>query len=180
VKALLFAMALAACGHAARPTVSRIEPGSQLIDPASKAPFSVAQRYRGRVVVLDFWASWCEQCRETVPQVSRLAQAFAGQGLVVVGVNEGDRPGDAEAAAKTFGIGYPIALDLDLLFAEELGATGLPTLVVLDADGNIAHRAKHVDEETLAIVRTLLSAAPRSPAPPSPDASSPLPAPPPP
>ena len=190
--ALLVALA-ASCGTTAhRPIAPRLDAGARLVDPGSNAPFAVAERYRGRVVVLDFWASWCEQCRETVPQVARLADAFAAQGLVIVGVNEGDRAGEATAAAETFGIAYPIALDLDLTFSDRLGATGLPTLVVIDRDGLVVHRAKHVDAETLAVIRRLLSEKPAptpsppptlpptSPPPSPPDDASPSSAPPPP
>ena len=147
---------LAACGAPVRPAPARLDATAQLVDPGSQAAFVAADRYRGRVVVLDFWASWCAQCRETVPQVVRLANAFAAQGLVVIGVNAGDRAPDALAAAQSFGITYPIALDLDLTFGDRLGASGLPTLVVLDRDGSVVHRAKHVDEETLGMLRALL------------------------
>ncbi len=184
--ALVAALAVFACGGSTpHPASAKLDASAQLVDPISSAPFGVTERYRGRVVLLDFWASWCKQCRETVPQVARLAEAFAAQGLVVVGVNEGDRASEAQSSAKDFGIAYPIALDLDLTFADRLGTTGLPTLVVIDRDGTIKHRAKHVDEETLAIIRTLLSA-PQSPQPSqSPPSQSPpnppaLPPPPPP
>lgn len=147
-------LVLAACGAPVHPLATRLEPSATLSDPVSSAPVAVAEKYRGRVVVLDFWASWCAQCRETVPQVVRLAAAFPD--LVVLGVNEGDPPDDAVAAARSFGITYPLALDRDLTFSDRLGTTGLPTLVVVDRDGSIAHRAKHVDEETLAVLRRLL------------------------
>ena len=185
---ILLALALAACGsHApAQSTLARLDPTAQLVDPASSTPFVPAERYRGRVVVLDFWASWCAQCRETVPQVSRLAEAFAAQGVVVLGVNAGDRASEAVAAAKQFGIAYPIALDLDLRFGDRLGASGLPTLLVFDRSGALVHRAKHVDEATLAAIRELLKApAATNPIPPAAppsgsDVASPLPVPPPP
>lgn len=179
------ALVLAACGAAPRPAASRIESSATLTDPASSAPVAIADKYRGKVVVLDFWASWCAQCRETVPQVVRLAAAFPD--AVVLGVNEGDLPDDARSAAQAFGITYPIALDRDLTFFDRLGTTGLPTLVVVDRDGSIAHRAKHVDEETLATIRRLLAApsasAPATPVPsatsasPTPSPASPSPSP---
>lgn len=160
MKRLLLVMA--ACGAPIRPAATHLEASATLTDPASSAPVAIAEKYRGRVVVLDFWASWCAQCRETVPQVVRLAAAFPD--AVVLGVNEGDLPADAQSAAQSFGITYPIALDRDLTFSDRLGTTGLPTLVVVDRDGSIAHRAKHVDEETLATIRRLLASPAPAPA----------------
>jgi thiol-disulfide isomerase/thioredoxin len=154
---LVAALGLAGCVSAAQPAaVAQLPADGRLVDATTHAPFVAAERFRGHVVVLDFWASWCQQCRETVPQVRRLAEAFAPRGLVVIGVNAGDPAPEAADAARAFGIAYPIALDPELAFSDRLGASGLPTLVVLDRDGRIAHRAKHVDEETLAVIRKLL------------------------
>ncbi len=148
-------MLLVACATAA-PPVAKLPPAGQLVDPGA-APFVAAERYRGKVVVLDFWAGWCDECKRTVPQVARLAAAFADQGLVVVGVNAGETLDAARAAARSFAIGYPIALDPELAFSDRLGAGTLPSLVVIGRDGAIVHRARHVDSETLEIIRRLLS-----------------------
>ena len=116
----------------------------------------VAERYRGQVVVLDFWAGWCEACVASIPRVRRLAAAFVERGLVVVGVNGSERPEVALQAARDYGIDYPIVLDPQFTFATQLGASGLPQLLVIDRDGTIVHRAREVDEATLAVVRRLL------------------------
>ncbi len=130
----------------------------RLVEPASAAPFSVADKLRGKVAVLDFWASWCDDCKRTIPQIVRLHEAYKLNGLVVVGVNAGEDPADAKRAAADFGIDYDIALDPELAFADQVGATALPALIVIDRDGRIVHRARHVDEETLEVIRTLLKA----------------------
>lgn len=150
-------LVVAGCPAHTGPAAARLPANAQLTDVAGGA-FGVADRLHGRVAVLDFWASWCEECRRSVPQVARLASAFAGDGLVVIGVNEGDPEPDAQRSAKELGITYPIALDPELHFSDALGTTGLPVLVVIDKDGQIVHRAKHVDEETLALIRSLLHA----------------------
>ena len=148
----------AACtpaGHVAPPPAT-MPATARLIDPAEGAAFAPAERWRGQVVVVDFWASWCKGCKQSVPRVSRLAQAFAANGLVVVGVNVGDKPEAARAAAAELSIAYPIALDPDFVVADQLGASQLPMVLVIDRDGAIVHRSREVDPDTLAIVRKLL------------------------
>jgi thiol-disulfide isomerase/thioredoxin len=132
--------------------------GGRLVELGSASPFVVAERLRGKVAVLDFWASWCDDCRRTIPQVVRLNAGYARNGLVVVGVNAGEAADEAKRSATDFGIQYDVALDPELAFSNAVGAVALPTLLVVDRDGRIVHRATHVDEATLAVIRSLLQA----------------------
>ena len=146
-------------GRAAVIAADRLPADARLVDGG--APFIAAERYHGKVVVLDFWAGWCLECRRTIPQVRRLAAAFSPDELIVVGVNAGERAEDAAKAAQELGIDYPIALDPELAFSDRLGAGNLPVLLVIDRDGAVAHRTRHVDPETLAVIRRLVAAKPR-------------------
>jgi thiol-disulfide isomerase/thioredoxin len=146
---------LVACAGAPPQAAHQLPSDARLVD-RDNGSFVAAERYRGKVVVLDFWATWCKECRQTIPQVARLAEAFAHDGLVVVGVNEGEAPADATTSARDLGIAYPIALDPELAFADRMGAQSLPMLVVIDRSGAVVHRARHVDRETLAVIRKLL------------------------
>ena len=158
IRAVLIALALVLVGCSApnKPLLQQLPADGKLLDGDS-APFVAAERYRGKVVVLDFWAGWCKECVRTVPQIVRLAEAFAKEGLVVVGVNAGEGATEAAGYAKELGIGYPIALDPELVFSDRLGAGNLPMLVVVDRAGNVVHRAKHVDAATLVVIRKLLA-----------------------
>ncbi len=145
---------LLACSAPAKPLLAQL-PATTLVDGDST--FVASERYKGSVVVLDFWAGWCVECKRSVPQVSRLAKKYAGEGLIVVGVNAGDERAEAARYAAELGIDYPIALDPELELSDKLGGGRLPLLVVIDRDGTIVHRAKQVDEETLRVIRTLLA-----------------------
>jgi thiol-disulfide isomerase/thioredoxin len=136
---------LVACSSAPRPVQTTVLPTDGQLAP-----------YHGRVVVLDFWAGWCAECKRTIPQIQRLAAAFASEGLVVVGVNAGDPRAEVATYAKELGIDYPIVLDPELDLSDRLGAGKLPMLLVVGRDGTIVHRATHVDEETLGVIRKLL------------------------
>jgi thiol-disulfide isomerase/thioredoxin len=147
-----------ACSAPSKPALQQLPADTKLFDQ-NAASFLAADRYKGRVVVLDFWAGWCGECKRTIPQVQRLASAYASKGLLVVGVNAGEDGTQAAMYARDLGIDYPIALDPDLVLSDRLGAGKLPLLVVIDRDGTIVHRAKQVDEETLRVVRKLLDRA---------------------
>lgn len=149
---------LVACGAPPKPELHQLPADARLIDRETATTFNAVERYRGRVVVLDFWAGWCAECKRTVPQVQRMAAAYGHQGLIVVGVNAGDSSSDAATYARELGIEYPIALDPDLVLSDQIAGGKLPLLVVVDRDGTIVHRAKRVDAETLSIVRKLLHA----------------------
>ena len=159
-RALLLGLvvAIAACTPAVRPSLQQLPHDGRLVDHDTSSSFVAADRYRGRVVVLDFWAGWCAECKRTIPQIQRLAAAFAAEGLLVIGVNAGERSADATAYARDFGIDYPIALDPQLEFSDRLGAGSLPMLLVVDRDGAVVHRSKHVDAKTLEVIRKLLGA----------------------
>ncbi len=156
MRRVVLAVLLGAC-HPAPPPVTRVPAGAALLDAAG-ARFELLATYRGQPVVLDFWASWCKECKTSVPTVNRLADAFGSQGVVVLGVNVGDDVATAAASAAELGIRYPIALDPELEFATRMGASQLPLVVVIGRDGVIVHRARVVDEATLAAVRATLAA----------------------
>lgn len=94
---------------------------------------------RGKAVVLDFWATWCQPCRAEAPIVERVADRWRGQGVVVVGVNE-DTPdqGDPRAFAETHGLTYPIVHDATGTVGRSYQVDGLPTLVIISRAGRVS------------------------------------------
>ncbi|HEX3670796.1 MAG TPA: TlpA disulfide reductase family protein [Candidatus Cybelea sp.] len=92
-------------------------------------------RYRGRVVFMNLWASWCPPCRAEMPDLQRLADKYAGRSLAIVGVNEGESPERARAYANSLRIRFPIWIDSAQRYGRAYGALGLPTTVVLDRRG---------------------------------------------
>lgn len=92
-------------------------------------------RYRGRIVVMNLWASWCPPCRAEMPDLQRLASAYAADGIAIVGVNEGESPQRARAFADSLQIRFPIWIDGAQRYGRTYAALGLPTTVILDANG---------------------------------------------
>jgi thiol-disulfide isomerase/thioredoxin len=98
--------------------------------------------YRGKVVLVNFWATWCEPCREEMPSLERLRQALEGKPFVVLAVNVGEGGRVAGDYMKTLRHGFTVLLDRDGRTTKAWGARILPATIVLGADGK--ERFRHV------------------------------------
>jgi cytochrome c biogenesis protein CcmG, thiol:disulfide interchange protein DsbE len=93
--------------------------------------------YRGKVVVLNFWASWCAPCKSETPLLERLQRQIAPHGGTVLGVNYRDTTGDANAFARKYGLTYPSLRDIDGNMAQDYGTRALPETFVIDREGKV-------------------------------------------
>jgi thiol-disulfide isomerase/thioredoxin len=100
--------------------------------------------WRGKVLVLNFWATWCPPCRQEIPDFVAVANAYRGKDLAIVGIALDERD-PVVAFAKEFGIGYPMLLggDAGYGFAEQLGnrSSSIPFTVIIDRQGQVAYVA---------------------------------------
>jgi peroxiredoxin len=99
--------------------------------------------FRGRVVLLNFWATWCGPCKEEMPAMERLYRKFREQGLVVLAVSN-DSEGSTRSVArfvKESGFTFPIGLDPGLRVASLYGVRVLPASLIIDRKGGITHIA---------------------------------------
>ena len=93
------------------------------------------EAYRGKIVVMNLWASWCPPCRAEMPDLQRLQAAYGRYGVVVIGVNEGESAQRASAFAQSLRITFPIWIDDGQQYGRTYAALGLPTTVVIGPDG---------------------------------------------
>jgi len=93
---------------------------------------------RGRPVVVNFWATWCEPCVREFPLLRAAAAAHRADRLAVVGVLSGDRPAAARAFVRRLGATWPVGLDPDTTTAAAWGAVGLPHTWFIHPDGTLA------------------------------------------
>jgi peroxiredoxin len=97
--------------------------------------------FRGKIVFLNFWASWCVPCREEMPAMDRLYQEFKDKNFVVLAVAVKDRRQDAINFVKELKLTYPIGLDPEGEVGLLYGAWGLPTTYLIGAKGEGLARA---------------------------------------
>jgi cytochrome c biogenesis protein CcmG, thiol:disulfide interchange protein DsbE len=90
---------------------------------------------RGKVVYVDFWASWCGPCRQSFPWMSSLQRSLAADGLVVIAVNVDQEHADAERFLAEYTPGFRVAFDPKGSLAEHYHVRGMPTSVLIGRDG---------------------------------------------
>jgi len=96
--------------------------------------------YRGSVLVLNFWATWCEPCREEMPSLDRLAARFEGRAFAVLAVDVGEGEGRVNAFLDKVPVRFPVLLDRDSAVMKAWGVRVLPTTLVVDAQQRIRFR----------------------------------------
>lgn len=107
--------------------------------------------FRGQVVLLNFWASWCPPCRVEAPVLQDAAERLGPAGLVVIGVDVWDDEAQARAFLDEFGITYPNAEDTTRSIPVEYGVTGLPETFVISRNGVLVRRwVGPIDDQQLA------------------------------
>lgn len=93
--------------------------------------------YRGKIVLLDFWATWCVPCREETPHFVELQKAYGDRGLQIIGVSMDDSPDPVRPFYQQFKINYPVVMGTADVGSAYGGVLGLPIAFLIDRDGHI-------------------------------------------
>ena len=93
--------------------------------------------YRGQVVMINFWASWCAPCRQEMPLLEDLYRRYSKLGFVILGVNVEQDQAQARALLQKIPVSFPILFDTGNRVSELYQVVAMPSTVILDRDGNI-------------------------------------------
>jgi len=95
------------------------------------------QEQRGRVVLVNFWATWCAPCRKEMPHLNRLYEKYRASGFVLLGVNVDDDPRNAIGVATKLGVKFPVLLDSEKKVSALYDLSAMPATVLIDKDGRV-------------------------------------------
>ncbi len=127
----LIAFEVASAGSDAKP-----QPAPPLPAAVLQAPKTTLASLRGKPALVNFWASWCEPCREEAPELERFSRSLHGAANLV-GVDYTDQAGNARDFIDQYGWSFPVLSDPDGIYGARYRFSGLPTTVVLDSRGRI-------------------------------------------
>jgi thiol-disulfide isomerase/thioredoxin len=162
----LIALASLAAGLATQRWLANLPPPAPIVEPPLHdldGQMHSLSEWRGQVVVLNFWATWCPPCREEMPEFVRLQQELEGRGLRFVGVAIDD-PAEVADYLKAHPVNYPILIGGEGApeWADRLGnrLSALPFSAVFDRVGRLVHTQTGIfdREQVLEVVRPLLEA----------------------
>ena len=139
LKSLLTAIALAAAASApsnavAADPIGQPAPAFSLPLRGGSAPLGL-DKLRGQVVMVNFWASWCEPCRKEFPLLDQIYKKYKGAGFTLVGVNVEPEVKDAEGFIAKTPVTFPIVFDKDSAVSRLYHVSGMPTTVLIDRKG---------------------------------------------
>lgn len=111
---------------------------------------------KGKVVIVDFWATWCIACRASIPVLNDLWQQYSAQGLVVLAISNDEDPGLVRKFVERQKMTYPIIHDSADKFSALYQVSSLPTLFVFGTDGKLLHRGNKMDAEEKEQIQALV------------------------
>jgi thiol-disulfide isomerase/thioredoxin len=134
---LLCCCATLAGAQQLRPWPGGATPPLALQDLAGRA--HALEDYRGKVVLINFWATWCEPCRAEMPSIGKLRAALAGRPFAVLAVNLGESEGRIRRFLEQVPMDFPVLLDRDGAAAKAWRARVLPASFLVGADGRVRY-----------------------------------------
>lgn len=138
---LLLVSTLSVFGMAGRPPAEG-RPAPDFTLPNLQGNSTSLQDYRGKIVLLNFWATWCEPCTKEMPAMQQAYEKLHNKGLVVVAVNELEDVDKVRQHIEDHGHTFPVLLDTDNSVANKYGVYGLPVTVFIDPNGTVREYVK--------------------------------------
>ena len=136
--AVLAAVLVAGCAAEPAPALAEAPPFRR---PALTGGDSISlEDFRGQVVLLNFWASWCGPCREEMPALLSIHRRYRDAGVTVLGVTVNDLPEDSRSFAREYGVDYPNVIGDDQLYDDYRLSPWIPATLLIDREGRIVRQ----------------------------------------
>ena len=136
---------IAAAPPKALPSLTFTTPDGKTIESAD---------LQGKVVLLDFWASWCIPCRKSFPEIDRLSKDFASKGVMVIAVNVDEQRKNADAFLSQYPHQVTVAFDSKGVSAKAFDLQGMPSSLIIDRGGHVRFTHMGYTDKTIAQFRT--------------------------
>jgi peroxiredoxin len=135
--ARLLAAASLFCLAAANAAIAPNAPAPDFTLKTLQGPNIRLAEQRGRVVLVNFWATWCGPCKQEMPHLNRLYDKYRSSGFVLMGVNVDEDPKVAAGTAGRFGLRFPVLFDADKAVSKLYDLQSMPATVLIDRDGKV-------------------------------------------
>lgn len=133
----------------AKATIASNAPAPEFSLPARGGKNLALSQYKGQVVMLNFWATWCGPCRQEMPLLDAMYKKYKGMGFTLIGVNVEPDSKAAEDFLKTMPVTFPVAFDKDSRISKLYNVQGMPSTVIIDRKGNarVLHKGYRPGDE---------------------------------
>jgi peroxiredoxin len=135
----LIALAMLAAAGAAKAKAAPNAPAPDFTLRQIDGPNLRLGEQRGRVVMVNFWATWCGPCRIELPHLDKLHTKYRNSGFMLLGVNIDDDPNAAKALAAKLGLKFPVLFDSEKKVVAAYDLNAMPATVLIDRDGKVRH-----------------------------------------
>lgn len=126
-----------------------LKAGDVLPDPGQFGLEGRLPDWRGRIVLVDFWASWCGPCKQSFPAMNELHRKYGARGLVIIAVNVDEQPRNLEKFLKQTPADFAVIRDAKQRLVSALGVQTMPTSFLIDGSGKVRHiHSGYAGEET--------------------------------
>jgi peroxiredoxin len=136
---LLLGVALAACTVVSVPAAVGTGQAPDFTLRTSQGQNMRLQEQRGRVVMVNFWATWCGPCKQEMPHLNRLYEKYRSSGFVLMGVNVDEDARNAIGAATKLGLTFPVLLDAEKKVSKLYDLNTMPSTLLIDRDGKVRY-----------------------------------------
>jgi peroxiredoxin len=130
---------LALAGPAAHASIAPSSPAPDFTLRSVEGPNLRLKEQRGKVILVNFWATWCGPCREEMPHLNRLYEKYRASGFSLLGVNVDEDSRNAAGVASQLGVKFPVLLDSDKQVSKLYDLNAMPSTVLIDRDGKVRY-----------------------------------------